>query len=228
MLATIVTRCVAGLRWLARQTYKQRALGVAGSPQLARLLDLHAITVAAHLALVAAFLLTPGSPALVWAVALVGGLALTVVAIWRSGRLLVGVLIAAQGILAILAVRWPDFLPYLLALAVAQQAGLVAVEIRHGASLAVLGRATAYGSLLGIFTGAGSLFLGLFFRSLPLWTAAILFIIAAVLSLSIPSNTPRPPRTPRQPGSRQASAPPPLPEGYSVYRPSSLDPTKET
>lgn len=223
MLATIVTRCVAGLRWLARQTYKQRALGVAGSPQLARLLDLHAITVAAHLALVAAFLLAPSSPALVWAVALLGGVALTGFAIWRSGRLLIGILIAAQGVFAILAVRWHDFLPYLLALAVAQQAGLIAVWIRQGASLAVLGRATAYGSLLGVFTGFGGLFVGLFFRSFPLWTAAILFTIGALLSLSIPPSAPRPPRPPRQKGPRQET---PVPEGYSVYRPSSLEPPK--
>ncbi len=225
MLATIVTRCVAGLRWMARQTYKQRALGVAGSPQLARLLDLHAITVAAHLALIAALLLAPPSRAIVWAVALLGGLALTGVAIWRSGRLLVGLLIAAQGVLAILAIRWPDFLPYVVALAFAQHGCLLAVWLRHGASLAVLGRATAYGSLLGVFTGGGGLVLGLFFRSLPLWTAAILFTFAALLSLRIPSNAPRPPRPPRQSTGPRPAAP--APDGYSVYRPTSLDTPKD-
>jgi hypothetical protein len=223
MLATIVTRCVAGLRWLARQTYRQRALGVAGNPQLARLLDLHAITVAAHLALVAALLLAPPAPTLIWAAALAGIPVLTGLAIWRSGRLLVGVLIAAQGILAILAIRWPDFLPYLITLAIAQQASLLTVWIRNGASLAVLGRATAYGALLGVFTGAGTLIVGVFARSVPLWTAAVLFTIAALLSLRIPATGPRPPRPPRQGGSRQTAQKPQVPEGYSVYRPSSLD-----
>jgi hypothetical protein len=223
MLATIVTRVVAGLRWLAKQTYRQRALGVAGNPQNSRLLDLHAITVAAHLAVVAALLLSPPARTLIWAVALTAIPVLTGLAIWRSGRTLVGVLIATQGLFAILAIRWHDFLPYLIALAVAQQASLLTVWIRNGASLAVLGRATAYGALLGVFTGGGTLIVGLFFRSLPLWTAAVLFTIAAILSIRIPPNAPRPPRPPRQGGSRQPAQTPQAPEGYSVYRPSSLD-----
>jgi hypothetical protein len=229
MLATIVTRSVAGLRWLARQTYRQRALGVAGQPQLSRLLDLHAITVAAHLALFAALLLAAPVRTIVWVVALAFGLTLTVVAVWRSGRLFVGLLIAAQGLLSVLAIRWHDFLPYLIALAFAQQACLLAIWIRLGASLAVLGRATAYGALLGVFTGGGTLIIGVFARSVPLWTAAVLFTIATLLCLRIPATGPRPPRPPRQGGTGQAPqiAQGPqstqAPEGYSVYRPSSLD-----
>src|SRR6185436_10504618 len=110
MLATIVTRFAGALRWIARQTYRQRALGVAGSntPQLTRLLDLHAITVAAHLALFAALLLALPSPTIIWIAALIGGTFLSALAIWRSTRLIVSLLIAAELLLSLLALRWHD------------------------------------------------------------------------------------------------------------------------
>lgn len=218
LLRSMLRSFVGGLRWLARQTYRQRSLGVAQSPQLARLLDLHALTIAAHVALIAALIVVPARiEPLLWLVAAVATAALTSFAVWLSGRLIIGLLIAAQGIGAVLAAQWLSgpAVPFLLALAVAQQVTLIVVWFRHGAPPSALSRATAYGLLVGIFTGGGGLVAGWFAPAAPLWIAAVLLTGAALLTLKMP-DPPRPIAVPKQ--GRTA-----VPEGYAVYRPSSLD-----
>jgi hypothetical protein len=218
VLRTIVRQVVNGLGWLARQTYRQRSLGVAHTPQLTRLLDLHALTVAADLALVAAlFVARSSANAGVWIGVGVTTIALAVIAAWQSSRLVLGLLIAAQALGSVLAAQWVRggwLLVLLVGLAVAQQAAVLRLWLGHGAKLPVLGRATAYGLLLGVFTGGGGFLVGVFLSAFPLWIAALLLIGAAVLSWRLPTPPPAIPQ-PRRQGE--------LPDGYAVYRPSSLE-----
>lgn len=218
VLRTIVRRVAAGLGWLARQTYRQRSLGVAQTPQLTRLLDLHALTVAADLALVAGIIAADQKAnAGVWIGVGVSTIALAFVAAWQSSRLVIGSLVAAQAIGAVLAAQWIRggwLLAVLVAFAVAQQAAVLRLWLGHGAKLPVLARATAYGLLLGVFTGGGGLLAGWILPSIPLLIAALLWIVAAVLAWQLP--TPTAPSVPQPRRKGQA------PEGYAVYRPSSL------
>src|SRR5262245_45592567 len=178
VLRTIVRQVASGLGWLARQTYRQRSLGVAHTPQLTRLLDMHALTVAADLALIAALLVAPSSAgAGVWVGVGVTTIALAFLAAWQSSRLVIGVLVAVQGIGSVLAAQWIRdgwLLVVLLGLAVAQQAAVLRLWLSLGAKLPVLGRATAYGLLLGVFTGVGGFLAGVILPAVPLWIAALL------------------------------------------------------
>jgi len=204
---------VSGLRWLARQAYRQRTLGVASNPQLTSLLDVHFVTVAAHLALLAA-LLVVSPPARDWLLSLPLLALFTGVAIWRPTRLVIGLLLAAQLVVSVVAAIWaPAGIPLtmLLAMAVAQQAAV----IRN--CRGKVGRATGAGLLLGVFTGGAGLIVGLLTPSVPLWICALLMVVAIVLSLRMP----RPPARPQLP--RQAARRTNVPEGYAIYRPSSLD-----
>lgn len=216
VLSGAARRVLAGVAWLARQTYRQRSIGVATTPQLTRLLDLHAVTVAAHVALVAALLVSPGPAPRQWLFAgLVAG-ALTAAGIWRTSRIFLEVLILMQVAGLVVVAVWlpePIGLAMLVALAVAQQGTLLAAWGRHGASWAALTRATAAGLLLGVFTGGGGFVVGIFTSGFPLWVSAVLLTVAAVLA----ARMPRPPR-PELP--RQTTTPP---SGFTVYRPSSLD-----
>lgn len=218
VLRTIVRQLVSGLGWLARQTYRQRSLGVAHTPELTRLLDLQALTVAADLALIAALLVAPANAnAGVWVGVGVSTIALAIVAAWQSSRLVIGLLIAAQGVGTVLAAQWIRdgwLLAVLLGLAVAQQAAVLRLWLSHGAKLPVLARATAYGLLLGAFTGGGGFLVGVPLPSVPLWIAAVLLTIAAVLTWQLPTPPAAVPQ-PRRKGE--------VPEGYSVYKPSSLE-----
>jgi hypothetical protein len=221
VLRAIVRQVVSGLGWLARQTYRQRSLGMAHTtaqtPQLTRLLDLHALTVAADLALIAALFVGPAVNIGVWIGVGVTTLALAFVAAWQSSRLVIGLLIAVQGVGAVLAAQWISggwLLAVLLGLAVAQQAAVLRLWLSHGAKPTVLARATAYGLLLGVFTGGGGLIAGLVAPSIPLWIAALLLTIAAVLTWQLPKPVPPVPQ-PRKKGQ--------VPDGYAVYRPSSLE-----
>jgi hypothetical protein len=215
----IVVQAVQGflsaLRWLARQAYRQRSLGVASNPQLTRLLDVHFVTVAAHLALMAALIVAEPAPngfdLLLVCLPLLA--LLTAIAIWRSTRLVIALLVAAQ-LATCLAAAWARegiLLAMLIAFAAAQQAALVRSA---GVSL---GRATAAGLLLGVFTGGGGLLAGIFTPVAPLWICAVLLTVALVLALRMP-RSPAGPKLPRQ-SARQ----PAVPEGYAIYRPSSLD-----
>ena len=218
VLRTILRQVGSGLGWLARQTYRQRSLGAAHTPELTRLLDLDALTVAADLTLVAALIVARSSAnAGVWIGVGVTTIALAVIAAWQASRLVLGLLVAAQGMGAVLAAQWIHggwLLAVLIGLAVAQQAAVLRMWLGYGAKLPVLGRATAYGLFLGVFTGGAGLLAGLFFPALPLWIAALLLIAAAVLTWRLPAPPPGIPQ-PRRNGE--------LPDGYSVYRPSSLE-----
>jgi hypothetical protein len=218
VLRAIVRQVVSGLGWLARQTYRQRSLGVAQTPQLTRLLDLHALTVAADLALVAGIVVAAETAnAGVWVGVGVSTLALAFVAAWHSSRLVIGLLVAVQAVGAVLAAQWirGGWLPaVLVALAVAQQAAVLRLWLHHGAKLPVLARATAYGLLLGVFTGGGGLLAGWLVPAVPLWIAALLLTVAAVLAWQLPTPAPTVPQ-PRRRGQ--------APDGYTVYRPSSLE-----
>lgn len=206
---------VAGLRWLARQVYRQRSLGVMSNPQNTRLLDVHFATVAAHLALLAALIV--GSPSgLDWLLSLPALILFTTVAFLRPSRLVIGLLLGAELLVSVVAAAFAPrgiLLTMLFAMAVAQQTAVI--RSAHGK----LGRATAAGLLLGVFTAGAGLIFGLISPSIPLWICALLVGVALVLSFRIPPPPVRP-QLPRQPGRR-----PGTPEGYSVYRPSSLDDT---
>jgi hypothetical protein len=219
VLRTIVRRVASGLGWLARQTYRQRSLGVAQTPQLTRLLDLHALTVAADLALIAGIIVADQAAETgVWIGVGISTIALAFVAAWQSSRLVIGLLIAAQAVGAVLAVQWIRggwLLAVLVALAVAQQAAVLRLWLGHGAKLPVLARATAYGLLLGVFAGGGGLLAGWILPAVPLAIAALLWIIATALAWKLPT-----PAAPSVPQPRRKGQ---VPEGYAVYRPSSLE-----
>lgn len=222
-LARIVVQAlqsfVSGLRWLARQAYRQRSLGVASNPQLTRLLDVHFVTVAAHLTLLAALIVASPSPtARDWLLSLLLLILLTAAGIWRPTRPVIGLLLTGQLVLYVIAAavaRQGILLALVFALAVAQQAAVIR------SAGAKLGRATAAGLALGVLTGGAGLILGLLVPAVPLWICAILLAVAIVFALRLPAPPPRP-TLPAQP-TRRPSAPKTVPEGYSIYRPSSLD-----
>jgi hypothetical protein len=219
VVAQVLQRFVYGLRWLAVQAYRQRTLGVSSNPQLTRLLDVHFVTVAAHLALLVALIVASPSPTgRDWLLSLPLLALLTGVAIWRPTRLVIAVLLAAQLTFYLIAGVWARpgiVLTVLFALAVAQQA---AVTRAAGGKL---GRATAAGLLLGIFTAGTGLIFGLIAPAVPLWICTLLMVVAVVLSLRMPPRPPRAKLPKQQP--RQTPQRPAAPEGYTVYRPSSLD-----
>jgi hypothetical protein len=205
---------VSGLRWLARQAYRQRSLGVASNPQLTRLLDVHFVTVAAHLALVAALIVAAPPPNGFDLLVCVPLLVLLVAIVsWRSTRIVIALLVAAQLVICLVAMWMHEgiLLALLIAFAAAQQTALVR------SARAWLGRATAAGLLLGVITGGGGLLGGIFTPAFPLWICAILLTVALVLAVRMPAPPPHPklPKQPKQPSG--------VPEGYAIYRPSSLD-----
>jgi hypothetical protein len=208
---------VSVLSWLARQTYRQRALGVAANPDQTRLLDLHFVTVAAHLALLAALVVArPAPTGRDWLLSLPLLALMTTTGVWRAGRARLAVLVTFQLAILLTAAlisREPIMLTILVAVAVAQQASLVTAWART-AKGSGLGRATAAGLLLGVFTGGGGLIGGVFAPTFPLWVATVLMGAAAVIAFRIPRQ--ERPALPKQQDGR-------LPEGYTIYRPSSLD-----
>lgn len=223
---------LGGLRWMARQTYRQRSLGVMASPQQVRLLDLHMVTVAAHMTLVAALIVAPTPVLRDWLLALPAFLILAGIGLWRAARLVIGLLLFLQ-LLGIGAVLYGGPFPLLLAFALAQQVTLVRAattaasilinvtpDVRKApaatsgvTTIKSLWRASLAGLLLGLFTGGAGLAVGIFTPDFPLWLAAALLLSAAVLAARMPR--PEKPQIPRQ--TREA------PEGYAIYRPSSMD-----
>ncbi|WP_117214399.1 hypothetical protein [Allorhizocola rhizosphaerae] len=205
VLATLQV-LLGGVRWLALQTYRQRTIGVTASPQLARLLDVLFVTVAAHMTLAAGLVVWRGPLNWLWAIPVVAiGLGLGV---WLRNRWTIVALIVLQ--LAGLALVW---LPIVAALAVALLACVIATAWARA-----LWRAALAGLLLGVFTGGAGLVVGLFVPAFPLWLTAGLLLIGLVLALRVPGTPREQPVVPRQ-----TPHPPPQPEGYTVYRPSSLD-----
>jgi hypothetical protein len=216
-LVSALQSFIGVLRWLALQTYRQRELGVAASPTLTRQLDLHFVTIGAHLALAAALILAgDGISGRDWLLSLPLFALLTVFGLWRGGRWTLGGMVALQ--LALLLVfllgpRQPILLAMLAAAAFAQQVAL---------ARRALGRATAAGLLLGVFTGGGGLLLGLLTPVIPLLICAILLVAGLVLALRMPGR--ERPKLPRQADPTKPANPTlvEMPEGYVMYRPSSL------
>lgn len=224
LLTALVRRLLGGVRWLARQTYRQRSIGVATTPQLTALLDLHAVTVAAAVALAAALAVSSPGPANgEWLIAALVAAVLTAVGAWRPNRIILEALITTQiaGLVAAATqLRQPIVLATLTGLAVALQASLLAAWWRHRAGWAALPRATAAGLLLGVFTGGAGLVIGVLTADFPLWVAAALLAVAAVLA----ARMPRPLRQAQPDLPRQVST---TRDGYATYRPSSLDDNRQ-
>ncbi len=213
VVLTTLQVLLGGIRWLARQTYRQRAIGVSASPQLARLLDVQFVTVAAHVTLLSGLVVWRGQLNWLWAAPVaVAGLA---AGIWLRNRWVIGGLIVLQ--LAGLALAW---LPAVVALALAQQASVIAA-----ARARALWRAALAGLLLGVFTGGAGLVLGVFMPAFPLWLTAALLLIGLVLVLRLP--VPKKavvPQQPTKPGAEKPGAEKPGgDQDYTVYRPSSMD-----
>jgi hypothetical protein len=191
VLSATFSRIGAGLRWLVRQTYRQRSLGVAVTPHLTGLLDLQAIVVAAGIALLAAFWHVPGS-ATGWEWVL-GGLVTVAVAIGallRPSRLSIGLTLGLQVVLTVLVALWLEgrWLPMLLiaALAFVVQLILIVTWSGHQAAWSAWGRASVAGLLLGIFTGGAGLIIGFFAPAFPLWVSAVFLAGATIMTVKLP------------------------------------------
>ncbi|MDI1461966.1 hypothetical protein QEZ54_13410 [Catellatospora sp. KI3] len=256
MLVATVNRSVVGIRWLTRTALRVRAVGSGGDPRAARLFDLHAVAVAADLSLLAGLVWAAGSPgALGWSAALTGGVVLAIIAaVLISGapglaRAVIGLTLIGRAVATVLAAQWAGdlwlLLLILLALVLPQWAmhlsALWRLLPRAVHPLGGLYRATQYGLIAGLATGVTGLVVGLAVPAWPMWVAALLLGTGALLALRLPAEHPAGAGGPALRG-EIVSGPPggsgtvarvpqqearTIPEGFHVYRPSSLDPTDE-
>ncbi|WP_254549590.1 hypothetical protein [Catellatospora tritici] len=256
MLVATVNRSVVGIRWLTRTALRVRAVGSGGDPRAARLFDLHAVAVAADLSLLAGLVWAAGSPgALGWSAALTGSLVLAVlgaVLVSRApglARAAIGLTLVGRAVATLLAAQWAGDLWLLLlvlfALVLPQWAmhltALWRLLPRTVHPLGGLYRATQYGLIAGLATGATGLVIGLAVPAWPMWVAALLLSVGALLALRLPADPAARATGPVLSG-EVVSGPPSgsdavarvpqqeartIPEGFHVYRPSSLDPTDE-
>ncbi|GHJ50473.1 hypothetical protein Cs7R123_78150 [Catellatospora sp. TT07R-123] len=261
MLVATVNRSVVGIRWLTRTALRVRMMGSGGDPSAGRLFDLHAVVMAADLSLLAGLLWAAGSPGAVgWSAALVGGLVLAALGgvlvsrVPALTRAAIGLALVGRGVATVLAAQWAGdlwpLLMLLLALVLPQWAMHLTVLRRllprtvH--PLGGLYRAMQYGLIAGLATGVTGLLVGLVAAAWPLWVAAVLLSVGALLALRLPgSATSTPggasggtvvsgeivPRLPAAVDGGPARVPHQeartTPDGFHVYRPSSLDPTDE-
>jgi hypothetical protein len=269
VIIATVSRSVTGIRWLTGVMRRLRGRGSGGASGPARLFDVHAVVVAADLALLAGLLQRPVKAALLgWSLAGAAALALAVLGTWlvsrvpAAGRATIGLTLLARAVATVIAAYWlSGSVPLLL--------GLVAVMLPQWAvHLAVLrrllpagaprvspaARACAYGLIAGLLAAVGAIIGGWLMPSWPRWVAVALLALGALLALRLPSDSPpssqpaRPPhdpQVPQQPAQQrrakqppatqppatqprpatpgQQTAAPAVPEGFHVYRPSSLD-----
>lgn len=247
VLIATVSRSVVGIRWLTRAALRIRVQGSGGVTGVARLYDLHAVAVAADLSLLAG---------LIWAVAAPGRLELTLafgvgvlVAVPAAllvsgapatGRALIGLSLVGRAVVTLLAAQWlsgPYPLLVLIALILPQWAvHLVLLRRllpRDAHVFGALWRAMQYASIAGLVAGLSGLFIGAFVNGWPLWVAALCLSVGALLALRLPAPgeavpgpakpVPPVPSTKRLPQQEQRA----IPEGFHVYRPSSLDPSAD-
>ncbi|GAA1638374.1 hypothetical protein [Catellatospora bangladeshensis] len=290
VLIATVSRSVVGIRWLTRTALRVRVQGSNGVTGVARLFDLHAVVVAADLSLLAGllWLVDAPAPAQVWAAALLGlGLAIPAALLIghrpAAGRAVIGLTLVGRGVATILAAQWLGsaglLVLALVALILPQWAvhltllrRLLAPGVRPWATL---WHASQYALIAGLVTGVTGVVIGAFVNGWPMWVAAVLLTVGALLALRLPApggaagavgggglgsgsagsggttapgsgragsgrvgsggagsggsgpgasgrsgdGTATPPPAQRQPRQDQ----PTLPEGFHVYRPSSLE-----
>lgn len=251
VLIATISRSVVGIRWLTRTALRVRVQGSNGVTGVARLYDLHAVVVAADLSLLAGLVWAAHAPAApqVWA-ALLGGVALAlplVPVIGRApaaGRAVIGLSLVGRGVATLLAAQWLTgtglLLLALVALILPQWAVHLTLLRRMtppgNRVLPTLGHAVQYALFAGLVTGVTGLVIGAFVNGWPMWVAAVLLSVGALLALRLPA--PVTATAPSGSGGHGAAAPPPtqrqprqdqptLPEGFHVYRPSSLEPGDE-
>jgi hypothetical protein len=330
VIVSLISRFVVGLRWLIKLAVRLRSQGAygtlppaaagqslsgpaagtrggpGGGPALARLFDVHAITVAADFSLIVGLIWAPGAPGrLGWLLTGVATLLAAALAVWMVAaapgavRATVGFGLALRGLGTVLVAQWLvgnwTLLLILTALILPQQvlhlgvlrrlslaaeapsidagdfdlpdrpgravpagADRAAREANRAAAARrrdVLRLAVSYAMIGGLLTGVTSLLAGVFLPAWPLWVAAVLMVLGALLAVRLPGlpggrprrsrprtrptdtaspdkrdapTVPFRPTVPGQPTDRDVptrpnspSATPP--EGYHVYRPSSLD-----
>lgn len=247
VLIATVSRSVVGIRWLTRTALRIRVQGSGGVTGVARLYDLHAVVVAADLSLLVSLVWAVGSPGLTQlGLACAAGLlvavpaGLAVAGAPASGRALIGLLLVGRAVATLLAAQWlsgPILLLVLVALILPQWAVHLVLLRRllpPGAPVfGTLWRATQYALIAGLVAGVTGLVIGAFMAGWPLWVAVLCLSVGALLALRLPA-----PGAPA-PGPAQPALPTPqalrlpqqeqrtIPEGFHVYRPSSLDPSAD-
>lgn len=247
VLIATVSRSVVGIRWLTRTALRIRVQGSGGVTGVARLYDLHAVVVAADLSLLAG---------LVWAVSAPGRLELTlaigvgvlvavpaallVAGAPATGRALIGLSLVGRAVATLLAAQWlPGWILLLVLVALILPQWVVHLVLlrrllpRDAHVFGALWRAMQYASIAGLVAGLTGLVIGAFVAGWPLWVAVLCLSVGALLALRLPAPgapvpgpaKPAPPTPPakRLPQQEQRT----IPEGFHVYRPSSLDPSDE-
>ncbi|WP_144123051.1 hypothetical protein [Catellatospora sichuanensis] len=243
MLIATVSRSVVGIRWLSRTALRIRVQGSGGVTGVARLYDLHAVVVAADLSLLAGLVWAVGAPgsrdlALAFGagvlVAVPAGLAIASAP--AAGRALIGLLLVGRAVATLLAAQWLSswvLLLVLVALILPQWVVHLALLRRllpsGGPVFGALWRAVQYALIAGLVAGVTGLVIGAFVAGWPMWTAVFCLSVGALLALRLPAPggpvpgpakpIPPAPTAKRLPQQEQRT----IPEGFHVYRPSSLD-----
>ncbi|WP_155368941.1 hypothetical protein [Catellatospora vulcania] len=248
MLIATVSRSVVGIRWLSRTALRIRVQGSGGVTGVARLYDLHAVVVAADLSLLAGLIWAVGAPGrleltLAFGVGVLVAVpaALLVAGAPATGRALIGLSLVGRAVATLLAAQWLSDGPYLLLALVAlilPQWAVHLVLLRRllppGAHVfGALWGAVQYASIAGLVAGLTGLVIGAFVAGWPLWVAALCLSVGALLALRLPAPggpapgpvkpVPPAPSTKRLPQQEQRT----IPDGFHVYRPSSLDPSAD-
>lgn len=232
-----VARSVVGVKRLLAAMHRLRGRGSDGSLATARLFDVHAVTLSADLALLAAWWFSPvevGRPAGIVALASSMVLAIAAVLAIRQApgvsRAVIGLGLVLRGLLTVVAAQWLAghlaLLLVLLAL-VAPQWGVHLVTLRSGAGgrrLAVPLLATAYALLGCLIVVVPALVLGWLNPAGPLWLAAALLTLSALLALRVPSDEPPPRPVSARQRSGHESANADLEPGSGLSQPSPTQP----
>lgn len=251
LLIAAVSRSVVGIRWLTRTALRVRVQGSGGVTGVARLYDLHAVVVAADLSLLAGLVWAVNAPttgyltlAVALGVLLAVPAALLVARAPGNGRAVIGLILVVRGVATVLAAQWLTSARLLLV-------GLVVLILPQWAVhltllrrllptgtpvFRTLWRANQYAVIAGLVAGVSGLVIGAFVGGWPLWAAALLLTVGALLAVRLPAAVQAAHAQGGGPDPAGPSAPPPpvkrlpqqeqrtIPEGLYVYRPSSLDP----
>ncbi|GAB4046272.1 hypothetical protein [Catellatospora paridis] len=245
VLIATVSRSVVGIRWLTRTALRIRVQGSGGVTGVARLYDLHAVVVAADLSLLAGLVWAVGAPSPTELSLAVGAgvlaavpAGLAVAAAPASGRALIGLLLVGRAVATLLAAQWlTSWILLLVLVALILPQWVVHLVLlrrllpREAHGFGALWRAVQYASIAGLVAGVTGLVIGAFLGGWPLWVAVFCLAVGALLALRLPAPggpapgpaKPLPPVPPakRLPQQEQRT----IPEGFHVYRPSSLDPS---
>ncbi|BCJ72157.1 hypothetical protein CS0771_17010 [Catellatospora sp. IY07-71] len=202
VLIATVSRSVVGIRWLTRTALRVRVQGSNGVTGVARLFDLHAVVVAADLSLLAGLLWLANAPVAphVWAAALLGvGLAIPAALLIghrpAAGRAVIGLTLVGRGVATILAAQWLGSAGLLVLALVALMVPQWAVHLTLLRRLLALGvrpwatlwHASQYALIAGLMTGVTGVVIGAFVNGWPMWVAAVLLTVGALLALRLPA-----------------------------------------